>query len=1008
MKKGIAIIFLLLFLTPFYVLADSTYSINQFENISQNYLNNLDCDGGKTQKKLYLDKYYFRYFYFENYGDDDAYLQRYNIETKDNSNFLKFNNTEYDNNISMLDFSRDKLGDINWKVNSGEEVRHLTTAEEIENASFQYDWSISFPITAQDDIDDNPVEFYRPNIRVHSHPSKPTFFSEDDIPDVLEDYNISDYDTQIRAATLYSVGEDLFDDPDIEENYIDMQCANFVIRWCGDGMIHDGGEDTDLNEDMGEECDPNHPDWDEDTCNLDCQIIKYDLGVNIEGGGTVEIEIDDSNEGIISESTNFNDIKALSDISLSAEPNSGYEFDGWEGDECGGGSDCDFSLSEDTSITAVFEEDGNGNGGAPEEYELEVESGQGGEVNVEFGGDSYTVSSGESDSWDIEEGTDISLQAEPNSGYEFDGWDGETCGGGTNCSFQLYSDTTEIAEFEEDGNGGTPEEYELEVESGQGGEVNVEFGGNSYPVLSGESDSWNIEEGIDISLQADPNSGYEFDGWEGDECSGGPDCDFSLSEDTTITASFEEQVIEYELEVESGQGGEVNVEFLGNSYVVSSGDSGSWNIEEGTDISLEANSDSGYEFDGWEGGECENEGSTCRFDLNSNTTERAEFEDVLSAEIDVDLESINSLQYGEYFAVWWEFEDDIFTNSCYSGVQSKYDKNQATCHFSIENRDGEVFSTSINCNEIDSDFGRNLFHDFRDDPDGAFVLKADSSNDFDDDFLGEHTIYLDEITNLRYCDGSSFVNTSDESINEYTKFSFLTPYLIQDGIVSSTIDNTVENIYYEDNGWESVDSPGIKQVDRSSSVIDEVFRDLWDYYNVRAVQNVSIGGDSYKKLPGKQVYISDSDVQISDDLASEPYTLIASGVDLTIEGNISGNGMFVFPDGEIEFDLQNCSGQQDVEGIFIANKFVSDEIKNDHLDETWCDDGRLKIDGVLVSSEGIEELVQNRRSYIQDVNNISQDAYEGAAVYIRIRSSIFDQLPPGARGVLDRLQIDRN
>jgi hypothetical protein len=46
-----------------------------------------------------------------------------------------------------------------------------------------------------------------------------------------------------------------------------------------------------------------------------------------------------------------------------------------------------------------------------------------------------------------------------------------------------------------------------------------------------------------------------------------------------------------------------------------------------------------------------------------------------------------------------------------------------------------------------------------------------------------------------------------------------------------------------------------------------------------------------------------------------------------IRGDVSGNGMFIVPNGEIKFGLApgdnrtfNCSGPQRVSGIFITNK----------------------------------------------------------------------------------------
>jgi hypothetical protein len=126
----------------------------------------------------------------------------------------------------------------------------------------------------------------------------------------------------------------------------------------------------------------------------------------------------------------------------------------------------------------------------------------------------------------VEQGTEIQLTADPDSGYEFDHWSGDYPSGSredTDISVTVTEDKSLAAHFEE-----IPE-YDLSVSSSSGGTVDA-------------SQTGSIQEGTDVSLTVDANQGYKFSHWSGDYPSGdreNPTISVAMNQDRDLTANFE-------------------------------------------------------------------------------------------------------------------------------------------------------------------------------------------------------------------------------------------------------------------------------------------------------------------------------------------------------------------------------------------------------------------------------------------------------------------------------------
>jgi len=115
-------------------------------------------------------------------------------------------------------------------------------------------------------------------------------------------------------------------------------------------------------------------------------------------------------------------------------------------------------------------------------------------------------------------------------------------------------------------------QYTLTVSAGDGGSVSTAGG--------------TFSQGTQVSITATPNSGYSFSGWSNGSTAN--PLTVTLNSNTTITANFQVIVNSYTLTVSAGEGGTVT---------------GGGEYEEGTEVSITATPNEGYEFIGWSDGE---------------------------------------------------------------------------------------------------------------------------------------------------------------------------------------------------------------------------------------------------------------------------------------------------------------------------------------------------------------------------------------------------------------------
>ena len=247
-------------------------------------------------------------------------------------------------------------------------------------------------------------------------------------------------------------------------------------------------------------------------------------------------------------------------VSVTATPNAGYSFSGWSNGSTA--NPVTVTLNSNTSITANF--------ALIPVYTITVSAEEGGSVSSNGG--------------EYQQGTQVTLTATPDEGYEFSGWsDGST---EATRVITASEDLTLTASFTE-----LIISYTLTVTSGEGGSVSSE--GGEY------------NEGTEVTLTATADDGYRFTVWS--DGSTEESITITLSEDTSIEAIFEMIPI-YNLTIKESQGGTISG--LGGDY------------EQGSMVTLTATPDEGFQFIRWSDGTLE---STIELTIENDITIEAFF-----------------------------------------------------------------------------------------------------------------------------------------------------------------------------------------------------------------------------------------------------------------------------------------------------------------------------------------------------------------------------------------------
>jgi hypothetical protein len=272
------------------------------------------------------------------------------------------------------------------------------------------------------------------------------------------------------------------------------------------------------------------------------------VGVSPDGGGVVTLDPSQPAEGYA----------AGTEVTLTAVASGGYEFDHWSGALSGSENPTNITMDSDKEVTAHFTQ-------ITYTLTVDVSPPGGGTVTLEPSppAEGYVV------------GTEVTLTAVTSEGYEFDHWSGSLSGLENPTVITMDSDKEVTAHFTQ-----TTYTLTVSISPTDSGTVTLE----PSPPAEG------YVVGTEVTLTAVAGEGYEFDHWSGALSGSENPTSITMDSDKEVTAHFAQ--ITYTLTVGvNPSGGTVTLEPSppAGGYVV------------GTEITLTAVADEGYEFDHWSG-----------------------------------------------------------------------------------------------------------------------------------------------------------------------------------------------------------------------------------------------------------------------------------------------------------------------------------------------------------------------------------------------------------------------
>ncbi len=178
-----------------------------------------------------------------------------------------------------------------------------------------------------------------------------------------------------------------------------------------------------------------------------------------------------------------------------------------------------------------------------------------------------------------------------------------------------------------DGSAGSEDKYPLVKSNKKYYELRIDIDGGG--LTDPKAGSHIYEEGTEVNITATPTEGWYFANWTGDYTGEDEEIKVTMGENKSITAHFEEEVVEYELTINAGEGGTTDPE------------PGTYTHEEGTEVTVEAIPDEGYVFDEWGGTNKTREEITITMDDDKEVTALFEEEDEPTVEFNVTNFNVN-------------------------------------------------------------------------------------------------------------------------------------------------------------------------------------------------------------------------------------------------------------------------------------------------------------------------------------------------------------------------------
>ena len=220
-------------------------------------------------------------------------------------------------------------------------------------------------------------------------------------------------------------------------------------------------------------------------------------------------------------------------------------------------------------------------------------------------------------------GTNVTLTAQPLGTDIFVGWSGDGCSGASlTCTVAMSQSRSVTATF----TGVTS--YPLEVSKAGSGSVTADVGSLNCGATCVSS----YVDGTVVTLTASATTGWTFNAWSGEGCSGIGTCQVTMSQARSVTATFIEQTFPLSVSVIG------NGTVAANAGTISCGNGNTFCSDvygSGVVVTLTATPGSGQTFTGWVGGDCVGISVTCAVTMSQARSATALFSGVASYPLDV-------------------------------------------------------------------------------------------------------------------------------------------------------------------------------------------------------------------------------------------------------------------------------------------------------------------------------------------------------------------------------------
>ena len=267
-------------------------------------------------------------------------------------------------------------------------------------------------------------------------------------------------------------------------------------------------------------------------------------------------------------------------ISITANPNEHWLFDGWQGDLTGSQNPGSVLMDRDKNVTARF---------VKRDYPLTI--------NVEGSG-TVTEEIVASRTTDYQHGTVVKLTAEPKEGWMFKEWQGSLTGNQSPVEIEIDGPNKSVtAVFEIN-------TYSLSTSAQGEGTITIDPQKDMY------------EHGDSLAITASPSPGWSFAGWQGAYTGNDNPLSIAIKSDLEITGVFEQE--QYEISVTAIGQGSVSYQPLKDKYVY------------GDEIQLQATPHADIEFIRWQG-DLSSKNLSETFTVTGNHEISAVFQSVLEA-----------------------------------------------------------------------------------------------------------------------------------------------------------------------------------------------------------------------------------------------------------------------------------------------------------------------------------------------------------------------------------------